>query len=359
MNNISISAPIRKDLWGSIDGKDVWLFCLGNKAGTRLYVSNFGAAAQALFFKDRNGNYDDILLGYDTLSAYQKDEVYLGTVVGRYANRIAGGEVWIDGEKYKLSTREGGYHQHGGENGFNKKVFNYSVNDDENSITFSYTSPDMEEGFPGELQLQVKYTLDDGDNWHIEYRCQTNKTTLVNLTQHAYFNLAGHLNGSVLDHELLIMAENYLPVNSLQVPTGELAKVGSSPFDFLHAKKIGDHIFDDHEQLNLSKGYDHSYVLKKEASEILNKVVIVEEQVSGRKMEVFTSEPAVHFYTGNFLNNAIVGKQGAIYKERSGFCLETQHYPDAPNKPNFPSTVLKAGEQFCSKTIYAFSLMDE
>jgi aldose 1-epimerase len=358
-NRVSPVLPV-KSSWGSIGGKEVFLFCLKNNRGTSLLVSNFGAAAQGLFFTDRYGRYADILLGYDNLAGYEKDEYYMGTVVGRHANRIAGGEVWIDGQRYTLSTREGGYHLHGGKSGFNKKVFDYDYRlpeaGDRSSIVFSYISHDLEEGFPGNLAVQVTYTLDNEDNWHIEYECRTDKTTLINLTQHAYFNLAGHAAGSVLDHSIMLDSGIYLPVNGLQVPTGDLSPVEGTPFDFTTPHEIGRRIGNDHQQLILSRGYDHSWVLKNERSPVLKRAALALEPFSGRRLEVFTSEPAIHFYTGNYLNPSVVGKGGAIYAERSGFCLETQHYPDAPNQPSFPTTVLKAGERFYSRTIYSLSV---
>ena len=335
---------------------EIKLFTIKNNRGTKLIVADCGAAVVSLFVNDKNGNPADIVLGYDDPYDYLKDEFYIGTVVGRYANRIAGETVFINDQPYKLSTKEGGYHQHGGFVGFNKKLF-YSTpfqQQNKSGIIFKYTSPHLEEGFPGELQLEVIYTLDDDDVWTIEYKGISNKTTLVNLTQHTYFNLSGNPATNIDEHELKILARYYLPVNKLQVPTGELADVSNTPFDFTQFKKIAQDITQDNEQLILSKGYDHSFVLEKKYSAVLKHAAVVTEPVSGRKMEVYTTEPAVHFYTGNFLDN-VKGKNGINYNKRAGFCLETQHFPDAPNHPQFPSTILKAGEQFYSKTIFKFS----
>ncbi len=332
------------------------LHTIENANGTRLIVSNLGAAVVSLFVKDKQGKLTDVVLGYDTHSDYQADEFYLGTVVGRYANRVAGGTVVLDNTTYKLHLREGGYHLHGGLEGFNKKIFQATSFEQEgrSGIVFKYVSPHLEEGFPGELQLEVIYTLDDEDVWSIEYKAVCNKTTLINLTQHTYFNLSGNPSNKIDDHELKILSNYYLPVNKLQVPTGEIAAVHNTPFDFSQPKKIGEDLLKDNEQLQLSNGYDHSFVLEKQHTPILKHAVVVKEPASGITMDVYTTEPAVHLYTGNFLQN-IKGKNGIIYHKRSGFCLETQHFPDAPNHRHFPSTVLNAGEEFYSKTVFKFS----
>lgn len=343
----------------AVISSEIKLFTIKNNRGTKLVVSNCGAAVVSLFAKDINGKLEDIVLGYEDVNEYLNDEYYIGTIVGRYANRIAGDTVFINNKPYKLSTKEGRYHQHGGAVGFNKKLFFGTPfkQDNKSGIAFKYTSPHLEEGFPGELQLQVIYTLDDDDVWTIEYKGISSKTTLVNLTQHTYFNLSGNPAINIDEHELKILSQYYLPVNELQVPTGELAEVKNTPFDFTRYKKIAKDIGEDNEQLKLSNGYDHSFVLEKTHSSILKHAIVVKEPHSGRKLDVYTTEPAVHFYTGNFLDN-VKGKNGIIYNRRAGFCLETQHFPDAPNHPHFPSTVLKAGEQFYSKTIFKLSVVD-
>ncbi len=360
MHKHSSLVGVEQTKWGSINGQAAWLFCLQNNKGTRLFLTNYGATAQALYTADKEGNFADILLGYEQLSDYERDDFYMGCVVGRYANRIAGGQVLIDGTAHCLATRSGGYHLHGGVQGFNKKTFHHHIFENETSrgIRFSYTSPHLEEGFPGTLRLQVTYTLDDADNWIIEYRATTDRTTLVNLTQHAYFNLCGDPMQIVDAHELKINGNYYLPVNEMQVPTGELAPVLNTPFDFSSFKEIGTDLQADNEQLALSSGYDHSFVLKKTPSPGLLRAAVVREKQSGREMDVFTTEPALHLYTGNFLEN-VRGKNGNPYRKRSGFCLETQHFPDAPNQPAFPTTILRPGEVFYSKTIFKFSVMEE
>ena len=337
--------------------EEVKLFTLENKAGTKLIVSNYGAAVLSLFVKDRYGKLGDIVLGYDDITAYAADEYYIGTVVGRYANRIAGETVFINGNDYKLPVKEGGYHLHGGQSGFNKKIFDAAPFQQHNKkgIVFTYSSPHMEEGFPGELTLEVIYTLDDDNAWTVEYKAVSNRDTLINLTQHSYFNLSGNLQSPVDGHELKILSHWYLPVNDMQVPTGEIKDVDNTVFDFTSFKKIGKEIAADDAQLKLSSGYDHSFVLEKQHSAHLKHAAVVKEYMSGRKMDVYTTEPAIHFYSGNFLNE-IKGKADVVYNERSGLCLETQHFPDAPNHPHFPSTVLAAGDNFYSKTVFKFSV---
>jgi len=332
-------------------------YTIENVNGTRLIVSNLGAIVISLFVKDKDGKLADVVLGYDTQPDYQADEFYLGSVVGRYANRIAGSTIVLDDATYNLPVKEGGYHLHGGLEGFNKKVFSARplTNASGTGIVFTYTSPHLEEGFPGELKLEVTYMLNDNDSWTIEYRAETSKTTLINVTQHTYFNLSGNLSTSIDGHELKIPAGFYLPVNFMQVPTGEIADVVNTPFNFTEFKKIAKDINQDNVQLRLSNGYDHSFVLEKEHSSHLKHAAAVLEPVSGRKLDVYTTEPAIHFYSGNFLCN-VKGKKGDIYNKRSGFCLETQHFPDTPNHSHFPSTVLKPGEQFYSKTIFKFSV---
>lgn len=333
------------------------LFTIENSSGTKLIVSNYGAAVQSLFVKDMHGKPADIVLGYEDAQEYVKDEFYIGTVVGRYANRINGDRVLIDDKEYKLSSKPGGYHLHGGDIGFNKKFFTAApfFLPNARGIIFKYTSPHMEEGFPGELQLEVIYTLDDDDQWTVEYKAISDKTTIINLTQHTYFNLTGDPSKTVDDHELKIDSNYYLPVNNMQVPTGKLEKVNNTAFDFSRFKKIATDIAKDNEQLHLGNGYDHSFVLEHHHTPALKHAAVVKETSSGRRMDVYTTEPAIHFYSGNFLKN-VKGKKGIVYNKRAGFCLETQHFPDAPNQPHFPSTILNAGEKFYSKTIFKFSV---
>jgi aldose 1-epimerase len=328
------------NIQSEIEEVEIQSFTIENKNGTRLVVSNYGAAVMSLFVKDRNGQLADVVLGYEDPTEYFSDEFYFGTVVGRCANRIAGDTVMIDDIPYKLSVRDGGYHLHGGFSGFNKKIFKTTAFHNENSsgYIFKCHSPHLEEGFPGELFLKVIYTLDDDDTWTVEYKAVADRTTIINLTQHSYFNLSGNPHMPVDEHEIKINSRFYLPVNEMQVPTGRLENVTHTPFDFTTFKKINKDIQQKNAQLKLSNGYDHSWVLEKKHTLTLKHAAIVKEPISGIRLDVYTTEPAIHFYSGNFLNN-VPGKKGIIYNQRSGFCLETQHFPDAPNHPEFPSTV--------------------
>jgi aldose 1-epimerase len=332
-------------------------YILENKKGLRMTIACTGAAVQSLQVPDRNGNLTDVVLGYDDETSYRQDDYYMGTVIGRFANRIAGNNVQLNGKPYTLNSVQSGYHHHGGIEGFNKKKFMaqpFINSKGEQSIRFKYTSADMEEGYPGELQLAITYTLTNDNAWIVEYNAQSNKTTLINLTQHAYFNLTGNPSQTVEEHELLLPAKWYLPVNDLQLPTGKIEQVAGTAFDFNTFKKIGQDINKHDEQLLLSCGYDHSYVLEQQHTQALKHAATIKENTTGILTDIYTTEPAVHFYSGNFLNN-VQGKKGMVYNRRSGLCLETQHFPDAPNHPHFPSTVLEAGQEFYSKTIFQFS----
>ena len=335
----------------------IQLFTLTNKNGVKLVVSDFGATVISLCIHDRKGELKDIVLGYEDEKQYVDDEYYLGSLVGRYANRIAGDTIIIDGIAYKISVREGGYHLHGGFSGFNKKLFSAAkfVNNNDSGVVFRYLSPHLEEGFPGNLNLEVIYTLDDENKWTVEYRASTDRTTIVNFTQHSYFNLSGDPTTTVDNHEMRIDSRIYLPVNDLQMPTGVLEDVAGTPFDFTRFRKIGEHISENNEQLVISTGYDHSWVLKKQHSHDLKHAASVREASTGIHLDVFTTEPAIHFYSGNYLDD-VKGKYGLVYSKRTGFCLETQHFPDSPNHAHFPSAILKANELFYSKTIFKLSV---
>jgi aldose 1-epimerase len=339
---------------GQIDGQEVVGYTLTNNNIT-VSITNFGATITNIITPDKNGQLADIALGYDDLQGYINDDYYMGGIVGRFANRIAGGLVELDGKKHQLTLKEGGFHHHGGAIGFNKKVWRseYISNDGLPAVKLEYLSPDGEEGFPGNLTTTVIYTLNGQNQLVVDITATTDQTTLINLTQHTYFNLAGHNSGTILDHELLLPLDEFLPVNTMQVPNGELQEVSNTPFDFRESKKIVKHIIEPNKQLTLSRGYDHSWVVKHENSPELKLAARAADEKSGRTLAVYTTEPAVHLYTGNFLDN-VPGKDGAVYGLRSGFCLETQQYPDAPNKPHFPSTVLRPGSVFNSRTILEF-----
>lgn len=342
-----------KEYWGTYQGQDVFIYKLGNASGTLVTVTNFGATITGIETKDATGNLADIALGYDKLQDYIDDhQNYMGCIVGRFANRIAGGSVELDGEKYQLTVKDGGFHHHGGKVGFNRKMWNV-IDVDDKSIKLNYISPDGEEGFPGELNVSLTYTLNESNQLLVDYEATTDKTTLLNLTQHTYFNLSGHNGGDIYDQELMMPLDEYLPVTGLHVPDGTFADVSGTPFDFRTSKALGKDIASSHPFLLMGRGYDNTWVIKKEDSPELKLAARVTDPNSGRILVVYTTEPSVHLYTGNWLDGAN-GKNGAVYNNRGGFCLETQHYPDAPNHPDFPSTVLTKGDVFRSQTVFEF-----
>jgi len=348
---------VKKIAYGKmVDGTAVDAFILENSDGTTVKVLTYGATLASIQVKDKKGKFADILLGYDSLEQYCADEAYLGAVVGRYANRIANGKFTLDGKDYTLVVNNGLNHLHGGEKGFNSKVWTGDIVDaDDPTVLLSYFSEDGEEGYDGNLTVYVQYTLTQKNELKVEYRVNTDKRTVVNLTQHAYFNLAGEGNGNVLEQQLMLNAKFYTPVaDENSIPTGEILSVKNTPMDFLTSTSIGQRINDNFPQLIFANGYDHNWVLDHELG-VLGLAARVFEPNSGRVMEVFTTEPGVQFYTGNFLAD-INGKNGNIYNKRDGFCLETQHYPDSPNKPHFPTTVIDSHETYRQTTIFKFSI---
>ncbi len=329
-------------------------FVLVNQNGLRMTVINYGGKIISLFVPDKKGKLDDIVLGYDSLSQYPSGNPYFGAMIGRYGNRIAKGKFLLNGKNYQLNLNNGANALHGGPNGFHNVY--WSANPiDKNKLELIYQSKDGEEGYPGNLSVKVTYTLSDQNELTIDYKATTDQETIVNLTHHSFFNLAGAGNGTILDHELMINAEAFCSVDSTLIPLGELKKVKGTPFDFLLAHKIGERINQPDEQLKYGKGYDHNWVLNKKAGE-LTLAAKVAEPNSGRVMEVWTTEPGLQFYSGNFLDGKDVGKSNKKYEYRSAFCLEAQHFPDSPNHSNFPSTVLRPGETYIQQTIYKFSV---
>ncbi len=342
------------------EGTAVNLYTLTNESGMRVDVTNYGGIIVRLLVPDADGDLGDITLGYDSIAGYLEETPYFGAIIGRYGNRIGAGRFTLDGETYELARNNGPNHLHGGEKGFDKVVWNAEPFESENGsgLIFTYTSPDGEEGYPGTLEAKVTYTLTDDNELIFDYEATSDKATPVNLTQHAYFNLAGHASGDVLDHVLTINADAFTPVDSTLIPTGELRPVAGTPFDFAVPTPIGARINNENEQIRFGGGYDHNFVLNMAGADSLKSAARVQEPTSGRVMEVFTTEPGVQFYSGNFLDGSITGKDGAVYEHRTGFCLETQHYPDSPNKPNFPSTILRPGETYRSRTVYKFGTHD-
>jgi len=355
--NSQSKPEITKAPFGSADGKSVDIYTLKNRNGVEAQIITYGGTVVSLKVPDKNGNVSDVVLGYDSLDQYQSAKGYLGALIGRYGNRIAKGKFSLDGKEYKLAVNNGVNHLHGGLKGFDKVVWtaNPSLQADGPHLELSYLSRDGEEGYPGNLNVKVEYILTNSNELKIVYSATTDKPTIVNLTNHSYFNLAGQGHGLILDHQLTLNADRFTPTDDGSIPTGELRNVKGTPFDFTKSTSIGARIDQDNEQLKFGNGYDHNFVLNKNGNEP-SLAATVYEPTSGRVMEVFTTEPGVQFYTGNFLDGSTKGKGGQTYPRRSGFCLETQHFPDSPNKPKFPSVVLRPGKTYSQTTIYKFSI---
>ncbi|HXG64998.1 MAG TPA: aldose epimerase family protein [Blastocatellia bacterium] len=348
---------IQKQAFGKTpDGTPVELYTLTNARGAEAKIMTYGGIVVSLRVPDRNGKLDDVVLGYDTLDGYVKNNPYFGALIGRYGNRIARGKFTLDGRQYTLAQNNGENHLHGGVKGFDKVVWNASEIRDKNGVglKLTYLSKDGEEGYPGNLSVTVIYTLTNNNELRIDYAATTDKKTVVNLTHHSYFNLAGQGAGDVLGHELMLNADKFTPVDKGLIPTGELRSVRGTPMDFTKPTPIGARIEQQDEQINFGGGYDHNWVLNKSGNSP-TLAARVYEPTTGRVMEVYTTEPGIQFYSGNFLDGSITGKGGKVYQKRYGFCLEAQHFPDSPNKPNFPSTVLSPGQKYTQTTIYKFS----
>jgi aldose 1-epimerase len=339
------------------EGNTVSLITLRNSGGIEARITNFGGALVSLMVPDRQGRFEDIVLGYDSLSRYLVNKPYFGALVGRYANRIAGGQFMLDGDVYTLARNNGDNHLHGGLKGLTRVVWDArkELRREGPALVLSYASPDGEDGYPGSLSVTVVYTLTEENELTIDYTANTDKPTVLNLTHHSYFNLAGAGNGSILSHELRINASRFTPVDAGLVPTGELRPVVGTPMDFRRASVIGSRIDSEDEQIVLGRGYDHNWVLDKEEIRYELAAILYEPQ-SGRVMEVFTTEPGIQFYSGNFLDGTEIGKGGIAYERRYGLCLETQHFPDSPNRDAFPSTVLRPGMEYRSRTSYRLSV---
>ncbi len=353
---------IQKRSFGkTADGTAAEIYTLTNSKGAEAKITDYGATLTSLKMPDRDGKMADVVLGSNSIDgytdqAYQKANPYFGAIAGRYANRIAGAKFSINGAEYQLNANNGKNSLHGGIKGFDKVFWQAREIPAANgsAVELTYLSKDGEEGFPGNLTVKVIYTLTDDDELKIDYTATTDKETVVNLTHHSYFNLAGEGGGDILGHRLKIFADEFTPIDAESIPTGELQSVENTPFDFRAAKEIGKDINADGEQLKNGNGYDHNFVINGAAGE-LRPAAIVTEPKSGRVLEVLTTEPGIQLYTGNFLDGSLTGKGGGKYAVRSGFCLETQHFPDSPHNPNFPSTLLKPNETFKSSTVYKFS----
>lgn len=351
-------ASIEKSSFGKTkDGVALDLYTLKNEAGMTVKITNYGGTIVSWTAPDKNGKYEDITLGCDSIGGYEKGVPFFGALIGRYGNRIAKGKFNLEGKTYKLATNNNENHLHGGIKGFDKVVWAATpVEGPQAVLKLTYTSKDMEEGYPGNLSVEVVYTLQKDNSLKIEYSATTDKTTVVNLTNHAYFNLSGDMNNTILDHEIALNCDKFLPVDKTLIPTGELKNVEGTPFDFMTSQKIGTRINDTlNEQIKFGGGYDHAWIIKDHTT-TMHPAAVVYEPKSGRTMEVLTTEPAIQFYTGNFLDGTIKGKGGVIYKKRSGLCLETEHYPDSPNQSKFPTTTLKPKETYKTTTVYRFSV---
>ncbi len=337
------------------DGQEIKLYTLSNARGATAKIMNYGATVVSLEMPDAKGQMADVVLGCDNLDGYLKGVPYFGAVVGRYGNRIAKGKFTLDGQTYTLATNDGANHLHGGVKGFDKVAWGHKPvwKADAVGVELSYLSKDGEEEYPGNLRMTVTYLLTNKNELRIEYVATTDKATPVNLTNHAYFNLTG-AERDILGHKLMLKADRFTPVDKGLIPTGELQPVAGTPMDFTKATPIGERIEADFEQLKAGGGYDHNWVLNR-SGRGLSLAAKVTEPTTGRVMEVWTTEPGVQFYAGNFLDGTITGKGGKVYQHRWGFCLETQHYPDSPNQPNFPSTILRPGEKYETTTVYRFS----
>ena len=346
-----------KTLFGKLPGgRDVFLYSLKNKSGTQINIINYGAIITNIILKDKKGRLSDVVLGYDSLEGYLNDKSFLGAIVGRYGNRIKNGKFWLNGTTYQLACNNGNNHLHGGMVGFSKVLWTAEpiVNKSGSLLKLTYVSPDGEEGYPGTVTLTVFYSLTEDNGLLINFQGITDKPTILNPTQHSYFNLSGDFTKSILEHELRIESNKFTPTDEEQITTGDIIEVAGTPMDFRKLTTIGRNINANYQQLKYGNGYDHNWILKNHNSTI-RKAASVFEPGMGRLLEVYTDQPGLQFYSGNSLNGSIKGKNGISYEPRTGFCLETQHYPDSPNKPSFPSPILKPGETYRHNTIYKFS----
>jgi len=343
-----------KEFWGKAGGSDVYLFTISNSDNMTVKISNYGGIITSIIVPDCNNKLTDVALGFDKLENYLKPHPYLGATIGRFGNRIGNGKFILDGVEYKLALNDGKNHLHGGEKGFDKVVWDVELHDRQN-LNLVYYSEDMEEGYPGNLKVSVKFRLTDSNELVITYNAEVDRKTIINLTNHSYFNLNGEgSDGDILSHKLKVKSSQYTETDKESIPTGVISSVAGTPLDFSEFTEIGLRINDSFEQLLFAGGYDHNYIID-DADGNLKFAAELQGDKSGIKMEVLTTEPAIQVYSGNYLDGSVQGKSGKVYAKRTGLCLETQHYPDSPNHPDFPTTTLTPGEKFISKTIYKFS----
>ncbi|MFF9524718.1 aldose epimerase family protein [Streptomyces achromogenes] len=347
--------PVKEHFGTLADGTEVHRWSLEN-GGTRMKVLSYGGVVQTLQLPDRHGRYANVVAGFDNLADYAAKSPYFGALIGRYGNRIDAGRFTLDGKQYQLDVNDGDNSLHGGAKGFDKRVWDVEpfTEGTDVGLRLRYTSADGEMGYPGTLRARVTYTLTRHGDWRIDYEATTDKTTVVNLTSHVYWNLAGEGSGGIEDHELSIAAARYTPTDAGLIPTGELARVAGTPFDFRHAKPIGRDLRAGHEQLVLAKGYDHNWVLDKGITARPEHIATLRDPRSGRTLKIATDQPGLQFYSGNFLDGTLTGTSGRTYRQGDALCLETQHFPDSPNQPAFPSTVLRPGRTYRTTTIHRF-----
>jgi aldose 1-epimerase len=352
------SFMIAKNIFGKMpDGQIVNRFTVVNKNGVTMQVINYGGIITSIKTPDKNGVIEDIVLGYDSLTDYLKNSPYFGALIGRYGNRIANGKFAIDNQVYSVAQNNNGQHLHGGIKGFDKVFWNIEEvqNNEGPALKLTYKSADMEEGYPGNLNVEVIYVLTDNNELKLFYTAQTDKKTIINLTQHTYFNLSGNCKRDILNEELLLNANEFVPIDKVMISLGDLKSVSETPFDFTKRKKIGQDINSKDDQLAFGLGYDHCWVLNTKGDSTQLAASLYDAE-SGRQIEVFTTEPGIQFYSGNFLDGTLTGKGGVKYNYRNGLCLETEHFPDSPNKPQYPSTLLNPGDTYRTSTVYKFSV---
>lgn len=357
--NLSEVTNSRKENFGATDkGDAIEMYTLTNENGVELKVISYGGRITSLKVPDRKGNLENVVLGFDSVGDYLEEDPFFGALIGRYGNRIAKGKFTLDGQEYNLAQNNGENHLHGGEKGYHKVMWTIEEIPDSNALKLTYTSDDLEEGYPGRLDVAVTYTLREDNSLDVEYEATTNKKTILNLTQHSYFNLAGDFSQKILDHQVQINANHFLPVDKTSIPTGEFKEVASTPFDFRQPKTLGEDINVDNEQIKRGSGYDHCWVLNDQENG-MRFAASAFHPSSGRLLEVYTTEPGMQLYTGNFLDGTLP-MQGQVgnYERRTGFCFETQHYPDSPNHKEFPSVVLEPGEKYQSRTSFRFSVRE-
>lgn len=346
-----------KKLCKEIEGQSIFVFSLDNSKGTKVEIMNYGGVILSINTPDKNGNLNDVTLGYENIEDYKTSTTYFGALIGRYANRIGGAQITINDKTYELAKNDGNNHLHGGNKGYDKVFWNWKILLDENNeecLELSYLSVDKEENYPGNLKVTVIYKVTEENELSIDYRAISDEDTVVNLTNHAYFNLSGHDSGDILNHKLKLFSDKFTPTDSQSIPTGEICGVKGTPMDFTELTRIGDRIDEDYDQLVYAKGYDHNWILRDESNKMKKAAELIDEN-SGRILEVYTTKPAIQFYAGNYVNESHIGKGGVPYSKRAGLCLETQYYPDSLRHPHFSNVILKANEQYKHITIYKFS----